>query len=179
VGMSLSGRELLPEETSILGKNANALVRPDELLLSRLAFDHALGAGLRGTEAIGGTLHVTSYRLVFKSHAVNRAAGEFSIFLPTVREMRNTSSGLRRQLEVATATQRFTFVVWAVPADRGDRGGQSCARPGAGGAPGRAGRRPPGTTRRGPADSRADRSGQPGADPVHSPARGPRSGITR
>jgi hypothetical protein len=117
VGMSLSGQELLPEETGILEKNANALVRPDELGLSRFAFDHALGAaGLRGTEAIGGKLHLTTYRLVFKSHAANRAKGEFSIFLPTIREVRNTSSGLKRQLEIATAGQRFTFVVWGAPA---------------------------------------------------------------
>jgi len=115
--MSPNGQELLPGETSILSKNANALIRVDELGLSRFAFDHAMGAvGLRGAEAIGGKLHLTTYRLVFESHAVNRTKGEFSIFLPTVREVRNTSSGLKRQMEVATGTQRFTFIVWGVPA---------------------------------------------------------------
>lgn len=116
MGMALGDDGLLPDETSILSKNANAFVRADELLLSRLAFDHVMGAALRGTEAIGGKLYLTNYRLIFKSHAVNRAKGEFSIFLPTIREMRDTSSGLRRQLRVDTATQRFTFVVWGVSA---------------------------------------------------------------
>jgi hypothetical protein len=115
--MSLSGYELLPDESGIVEKNANVLVRPDELGLSRFAFDHVLGAaGLRGTEAIAGKLHLTTYRLVFKSHAVNRAKGDFSIFLPTIREVRNTSSGFKRQLEIVTACQRFTFVVWGAPA---------------------------------------------------------------
>jgi hypothetical protein len=53
--------------------------------------------------------------VLFKSHAVNRARGAFSVFLPTVRDLRDTSAGIKRQLELATATQRFTFVIWGIP----------------------------------------------------------------
>jgi hypothetical protein len=117
MGVSMGPDELLPGENAVLAKNANALIRADEHGLSRLAYDHVLGAaGLRGVDGIGGRLHLTNYRLVFKSHAANRVRGTFSVFLPTVREARNTSSGIKRQLEVGTDTQRFTFVVWGVPA---------------------------------------------------------------
>lgn len=117
MGMLMGSDELLPDESAVLEKSANALIRADEHGLSRLAGDHLMGAmGLAGVEGIGGRLYLTNYRLVFKSHAVNRVRGTFSIFLPTIRDARNTSSGLKRQLEIGTGTQRFTFVVWGVPA---------------------------------------------------------------
>lgn len=117
MGMSLDKDELLPGENIVLTKNVNAIIRIEEHGLSRFAFDHVMKAtGLRGAEAIGGQLHLTNYRLVFKSSAVNRVKGVFSIFLPTLREVRNTSSGVKRQIGLATGTQRFTFIVWGIPA---------------------------------------------------------------
>jgi hypothetical protein len=115
--MALRAEELLPTEAVLLTKNANAVIRLDEFGLSRFAFDGLMGVvGMYGKEAIGGRLYLTNYRLLFKSHAANRARGAFSVFLPTVRELRDTSSGIKRQIGVATATQGFTFVVWGVPA---------------------------------------------------------------
>lgn len=117
MGMSLSKDELLPGEDVVLNKNVNAIIRIDEHGLSRFAFDHVMNAaGLRGVEALGGQLHLTNYRLVFKSHSINRVKGVFSIFLPTLREVRNTSSGVKRQIGLATGTQQFTFIVWGIPA---------------------------------------------------------------
>ncbi|WP_212529033.1 hypothetical protein [Actinospica durhamensis] len=114
--MDLGEEDLLPSETVVLSKSANAMVRVSEFGLSRFAFDRVMvAAGLGGVEAIGGKLYVTDCRVVFKSHAVNRVRGAFSVFLPTVRDLRDTSSGIKRQLELASASQRFTFVVWGVP----------------------------------------------------------------
>jgi len=114
--MSLDSSVLLPGETVILGKNANVVVTISEYGLSRFAFDHLVGVvGMRGMEAIGGRLHLTNYRLIFKSHSFNRLRGTFGVFLPTIHEVRNSSSGVKRQLEVVTKSQRFTFVVWGVP----------------------------------------------------------------
>jgi len=115
--MSLDTTDLLPDETVLLSKKANALIKPDEHGLSRFAFDHLMGTvGMAGQEAIGGHLYLTSYRLLFKAHAVNRLRGEFSIFLPTIQQVRNASSGIARKAEIVTGTQRYTYVVWGVPA---------------------------------------------------------------
>jgi hypothetical protein len=116
MGMGLREEDLLPGEEVVLGKSANAMIRVSEFGLSRFAFDRVMVAmGLGDAEAIGGRLYVTDCRVVFKSHAANRARGAFSIFLPTVRDLHDTSAGIKRQLEVSSATQRFTFVIWGIP----------------------------------------------------------------
>jgi hypothetical protein len=115
--MGLDKTELLPGEAVLLSKKANAVIRPDQHGLSRFAFDHLMGSvGMAGQEAIGGNLHLTSYRLLFKAHPVNRLRGAFSIFLPTIQQVRNASSGIARKVEVVTGTQRYTYVAWGVPA---------------------------------------------------------------
>ena len=60
-------------------------------------------------------MHLTTYRLWFHAHAVNRLRGSFSIWLPTIQQVGDASSGVKRQVEVVTRSQRFTFVVWGVP----------------------------------------------------------------
>jgi hypothetical protein len=115
--MGLDKADLLPGEAALLSKKANAVIRPDEHGLSRFAFDHLLGTvGMSGMEAIGGNLHLTSYRLLFKAHPVNRLRGSFSIFLPTIQQVHNASSGITRKVDIVTGTQRYTYVVWGVPA---------------------------------------------------------------
>ncbi|MGY0067909.1 hypothetical protein ACWZEH_13980 [Streptomyces sp. QTS137] len=112
----LGPEDLLPGEGLVLRKNANAVIDVREAGLSRFAFDGLMGAvGMRGKEAIGGRVHLTNYRLVFRSHRVNRVRGTFSVFLPSVEKVANTSSGITRQVTVPTAMQDFTFVVWGVP----------------------------------------------------------------
>ncbi|GAA3110667.1 hypothetical protein GCM10017687_23990 [Streptomyces echinatus] len=59
---------------------------------------------------------MTNYRLVLCSHFANRARGQFSTFMPVVSGLRDTSRGIKRQIEVSTGTHRFTFVVWGIPA---------------------------------------------------------------
>ncbi|MFF8991447.1 hypothetical protein ACF09H_16170 [Streptomyces sp. NPDC014983] len=114
--MAFGAPDLLPGEAVRLGKNANAVVSVDASGLSRFAFDQLMWTvGMTGREAIGGKLHVTDHRLVFDAHPVNRLRGRFSIFLPLITDVRDTSRGIKKQIQVSTGTQQFTFVVWGVP----------------------------------------------------------------
>ncbi len=77
--------------------------------LSRFAFDDYMGlVGMDGKEAIGGKIHLTNYRIIFKSHFFNRVRGKHSIFLPNVVSVSDTFN----KLIVETTVQRFEFVMW-------------------------------------------------------------------
>ena len=108
--------DLFPGEAVLLSKPSSAIITVDEHGLSRFALDHLMWTvGMQGKETIGGKLHLTNFRFVFKSHAANRLTGKFSLFLPTIREVRETSRGITRKIAVATQTQHFEFVVWGIP----------------------------------------------------------------
>src|SRR5258708_21199626 len=70
--------------------------------------------GMTGAEAVGGQLCLANVRLVFRVHRANRLRGGFTIPLSSITQVRDTSSGLRRQIEIVTPVERFTFVVWGV-----------------------------------------------------------------
>ncbi len=68
--------ELVEDEQLILYKNANFLVKRSDYNLDQLtrSADILLRPfGMQGTEAIGGRLYLTNYRLLFASHAFNRS----------------------------------------------------------------------------------------------------------
>ena len=90
--------ELLSGETPIMNKNANAIPYPNQYLVT-----------------IGGRLHLTTSRLIFKSHSINDLTGKFSILLPTITEVKDTSGMLRKKIMVSTQTQNFEFIVWGIP----------------------------------------------------------------
>ncbi|GAB4577769.1 MAG: hypothetical protein Fur0022_05010 [Anaerolineales bacterium] len=114
--MEFNQNDLLPSEKLILSKPANAVISIDEYGLSKFAFDKLMWTvGMKGKEAIGGKLHLTNYRLTFISHAVNRLKGKFSIFLPTIRNVDDTSFLIKKQITVSSRTQKFDFVVWGIP----------------------------------------------------------------
>lgn len=107
--MALSGSELLPGEQVLVSKNASAVVGIVQ------AGPGSMGSvGMTGTEAVGGQLYLTNLRLVFRVHRANRLRGGFTIPLSSITQVRDTSSGLRRQIEIVTPVERFTFVVWGV-----------------------------------------------------------------
>jgi hypothetical protein len=109
MGMALSDDDLLPGERHVMTKFANMVISGKESGLSRLAFDDYMGSvGMKGKEAIGGKAHLTNYRIIFKSHLVNRVRGKHSIFLPNVVEV----SANFNKLIVETSAQRFEFVMW-------------------------------------------------------------------
>lgn len=68
-----------------------------------------------GKEAIGGFLWLTNLRLIFVSHAFNRLTGRFSILLPTITEVRDTSKFIAKKMDVHTTMQQYQFVVWGIP----------------------------------------------------------------
>lgn len=115
MGMALAQEDLLPEEELLLSKATNAVIRPTEHGLARFPFDKYMPlVGMEGREAIGGKLYLTSYRLLFKAHGVNRVKGEFSIFLPTVRDAADASRGVTRKIRIDTPSQEYEFVIWGV-----------------------------------------------------------------
>jgi hypothetical protein len=114
--MELDQADLLAGEALIRSKPANVVIALTDHGLRRLPFDQLLQVtGFAGQEAIGGPLHLTTDRLLFKAHRVNRLTGAFSVSLPTIRELRDASRLLVRKLEVATGLQTCPFVVWGVP----------------------------------------------------------------
>jgi hypothetical protein len=114
--MNTTPDDLLAGENVILSKNANAIINVDEQGLSRFAFDQLMWTvGMQGKEAIGGRLHLTNFRIIFKSHAINRLTGKFSILLPTIQEVKDVSRFLTKKIEIVTKTQHFEFVVWGIP----------------------------------------------------------------
>lgn len=114
--MEFEQNDLLPGEKLILSKAANVVITIDEYGLSKFAFDKLMWTvGMKGKEAIGGKLHLTNYRLTFISHAANRLTGKFSIFLPTIQNVEDTSFLIKKQLTVLSRTQKFDFIVWGIP----------------------------------------------------------------
>lgn len=109
MGMSLLASDLLPGERHVKSKLANMVVSVRESGLSRFAFDDYMGLiGMKGREAIGGRIHLTNYRIIFKSHFFNRVRGKHSVFLPNVV----AASATFNNLIVETSVQRFEFVMW-------------------------------------------------------------------
>lgn len=115
--MDLASGHLLEGETVLLEKAANAVLHPSDYGLSKIPVG-SVGLALMGwrdMEAIGGKLHVTNYRLLFSSHAINRVTGTISIFLPTITQLRDVSRMLSKKLAVTTPSSESTFVVWGIP----------------------------------------------------------------
>lgn len=110
--------ELFRGEELILTKNANAIIRRSDYNMDEVSpgVDFLLGFfGMQGTESIGGRLHLTNYRFIFKSHAMNRVKGKFSIFLPTIKGIKDASVFLSKKIKVFTQTQNIEFVIWGIP----------------------------------------------------------------
>jgi hypothetical protein len=106
----LTEDELLSGETVIIEKMAGAFIKLKDYNLRSLSY---LNWG--GTDKEGGRLHLTNYRLIFASHALNRVVGKFSILLPTIQQIKNTSFLLDRRIEIHTQAQIFEFQVWGIP----------------------------------------------------------------
>ena len=103
---------LLPGERLINSKLANLVIRPRDFGLDDFAFDGLLWVvGMKKKESLGGALHLTNYRLIFKSHRYNRIRGMTSIFLPTIERLENRTVLVFRKLAVTTGSAKVEFVV--------------------------------------------------------------------
>jgi len=116
MGMKLKEADLLPGERLIKSKGCNSIISVSEAGLTRFAADKYMWAvGMKGKEAIGGNIHLTNYRLLFKSHKLNRVTGKVSIFLPVIRDVQNTSRLVVRQMSVCTDATELKFIIWGIP----------------------------------------------------------------
>ena len=114
--MSLPDGVLLPGESILYTKRANAIVHPTDYGLGRFPFDKYMGlVGMKGREGVGGSLYLTTVRLIFRSHAFNRVRGTFNIFLPSIQQTFDTSQLAVRKVRVVTASQDYEFVMWGIP----------------------------------------------------------------
>lgn len=115
--MNLTQTDLLSNENVILEKDANAVIKLTDYGLSKFAFDKYMWAiGMKGKEAIGGKIYLTNYRLIFKSHNINRVKGKFSIFLHTINSIRDSSFLITKKISVTTKLSEYSFVIWGIPA---------------------------------------------------------------
>jgi|GEM_PF-1936790 len=117
-GTGISNNDLFLGEKVILSKNANAVIKISDYGLKKLPFKSSAAlslVGLAGKEAIGGQLHLTNLRLIFKSHPANRLTGKFSIFLNTINDVRDISVFISKKMEIITLGQSYEFVVWGIP----------------------------------------------------------------
>ena len=113
--MRFHDADLLRGEELLASKFANAVITPTDYGLSRFAADGLMWTvGMKNREAIGGQLHLTTYRLLFRSHSVNRVTGDIELFLPTILDFRNTSHLWTRKCAIDTSSARNEFVVWGV-----------------------------------------------------------------
>lgn len=109
--ISLDVDELMSGEQILHSTLANLVVKPEDFGLGKFAFGDLLWlAGMQNKEAIGGGLHLTTHRLVFKSHRLNRLRGSVSIFLPTISDLRNSSFGRLRRLTLTTGIARVDLI---------------------------------------------------------------------
>jgi hypothetical protein len=115
--MDIQQSDLFAGERVLLSKAANSIIKINDYGLKRLPFDQLMPlVGFQGKEAIGGKLHLTNYRIIFKSHSINRLRGKFSVFLPTIQDIRDTSQFISKKMAVIPQTQTFEFVIWGIPA---------------------------------------------------------------
>lgn len=113
-GMEITKDDLFVGEKVLLSKSANSVIKLNNFSLKDISnsIEKAMAIiGFAGEEAIGGQLHLTNYRLIFKSHPANRVKGKFSIFLNTIKSVKDTSILISKKIEVLTISQKYEFVI--------------------------------------------------------------------
>lgn len=101
--------DMLPGETLIMSKFSNMVISINQAGLSRFHFDEHMGLiGMEGKEALGGKVHLTNYRIIFKTHFLNRVRGTYSIFLPNIISVKSSFN----MLTIETTNQKIEFVIW-------------------------------------------------------------------
>lgn len=104
--------KLLQGEKIIASEPANLIIKPKEFKLKSFAFDSLLWTvGMKDKEALGGKLHITNYRLIFKSHNFNRIRGDFSIFLPTIKTTQDFRMLIIKKIILETYSSKIEVVI--------------------------------------------------------------------
>ncbi|OOG91730.1 hypothetical protein [Bacillus pseudomycoides] len=84
--MQLEQQDLFKGERVVMERKANAIIDFKDFGMKKIKY-----SPFRKHEAIGGKLYVTNYRLIFKSHPINRVRGMYSILLPTIQFVKDDS----------------------------------------------------------------------------------------
>ena len=106
--------EVLEGEREFHRSKANAVIVPSDYGLSEFAAGDLLGlAGIKGKEAIGGHLHVTSLRMAFEAHGFNRVKGVLSVPLSAIRRAVPWRAGLSVGIQVTTDATALQIVSWS------------------------------------------------------------------
>jgi hypothetical protein len=115
--MNMQAVNLFPGEVVLLSKGANALLPAGKNVSGGfLARKVPALIGPADHDYVGGRLHLTNYRLKFKSHAVGQPV-QFTIFLPTIDAVADVSRLVLRKLRVVfPAAKYIEFVMWGIPA---------------------------------------------------------------
>jgi hypothetical protein len=107
--------ELVSGESILSDWPANFIIKISDYGLSKFCADaHMWTVGMKGKEALGGRLFVTSYRVIFATHPLNRVVGEFSIPLELIAGVKNKSFLVVRKIAVLCTLGDFEFVIWNI-----------------------------------------------------------------
>lgn len=107
--MQLEQQDLFKGERVVMERKANAIIDFKDFGMKKIKY-----SPFRKHEAIGGKLYVTNYRLIFKSHAINRVRGMYSILLPTIQFVKDASVLVVKKIEVLSKDNTYIFVVWGI-----------------------------------------------------------------
>lgn len=109
--IELQPGDLLPGERLLHSSLANLLVKPEDFRLRPFVFGGLqFLAGMKDKEVIGGALHLTNLRVLFKSHRFNRLHGAVSIFLPSIVRQADSSRWPVGRLRLATRLAEVEFI---------------------------------------------------------------------
>ena len=113
---ALQEADLIADEKPLAAVPVNLIVRPNDFGLKRFAFDSLLWmVGMKDKEALGGTLHITNHRLLFRTHWLNRLRGTVSIFLANIEDLRDASFAMTESVVLRTTVGTITLVANDAP----------------------------------------------------------------
>lgn len=108
--IELQPQDLLPGERLLQSTPGNLVIDPARFGLRPFVFgDLGFLLGMKGKEVVGGGLHLTNLRVLFKSHRLNRLHGAVSLFLPSVEAVETSRVLLMRRLRLRTASAQIEF----------------------------------------------------------------------
>lgn len=94
---------LVSGEIIIESQPASLIIEPKKFGLRKFAFDDLLWLiGMKNKETIGGEFYLTNFRVIFKSHRLNRVKGTISIFLSSIIDVKNSSNKLVKKIKLTT-----------------------------------------------------------------------------
>jgi hypothetical protein len=107
--------DLFPGEQILWFEPASLVVRPEDFGLKDFAFNQFLWVvGMKKKEVIGGRIYLTNFRIIFKSHRINRLKGMISVFLPAIIDYKNTSFFITQKITIKTFVSKIDFVAGGV-----------------------------------------------------------------